>query len=356
MRRKERGLSGFARGILVYILLMVLLGGAALLALNAWLRRYEDCNPMNTARAYRTAFLQGSWSESWENGLASLDTRIQSPEESRAFVQKRMEEAQIRKLPGEETRYGFYDAEGNCFLRLELRETGERKWGLAGWTITAEDCDLRAWTQVFSALVPEDARVTLFGRALDERFVTETDIPFEYLETFGWLIRQPKLRRYEAGPFLGAAEAEIVDAEGRTFREPYDEQSFLDNCSTEEREELRDFVERFLQVYLPYAGDLNQSGRSFWPELREMVVLDSDFEYRLELARRDFGYGNTRDIRLLATDYFLFANLHDGHYVVDLCYRTETTALRDPVEEDNHTRLLIRLEEDTLFVEGMYNY
>ena len=52
----------------------------------------------------------------------------------------------------------------------------------------------------------------------------------------------------------------------------------------------------------------------------------------------------------------LVTDLKDGHYVVDLLYRTETVGLEGPVQEDNRVRLLVLEENEQLYAEAMYHY
>ena len=87
-----------------------------------------------------------------------------------------------------------------------------------------------------------------------------------------------------------------------------------------------------------------------------MIVRGGELEQRLIAARKGFGYGNTRSIEIIDHTVNLVTDLKDGHYVVDLLYRTETVGLEGPVQEDNRVRLLVLEENEQLHAEAMYHY
>ena len=131
---------------------------------------------------------------------------------------------------------------------------------------------------------------------------------------------------------------------------------FLSNCDEEEQERLKTFIEKYLSVYLPYAGDLRGGGLGWWGELSHLIVRGGELEERLIQARKGFGFGNTKSLELLDFDYRLFSRLNAGCWFVDLGYTIETEGLHGEVVEEYSIRLLIRETDGKLLTEAMFNY
>ena len=65
---------------------------------------------------------------------------------------------------------------------------------------------------------------------------------------------------------------------------------------------------------------------------------------------------DSRSIKIVDHTLNLCVDFKDGHYLVDILYRTETEGLHGPVQEDNRVRLLLWEENEKLLTEGMYQY
>ena len=359
--RERRHMSGFGKGLLIYILVFLLLAGAALFVLKLYLQAYENSRSSTCIRQYLFSCMEGAYDADWEKSLDGMDERIQTKEEGLARIRAMIAEADCRELLSEkkeEKRYALLDGDGLCFAELTMRQSDEEHWGFRGWEVTEVDCELGAYTHSYTATVPSDYRLFLGETELDSRFIVETDIPYALLEACRELVpRQPTMVRYELGPTLNAGPLRICNAIGQEIpEEKQNEQYYLANCSTATREWLEDFSLRYLSVYLPYAGDLYHSGFSFWSDLSEMIVRHGELEDRLVAARSGFGFGNTRSIEIVDHTLNTCVDLKDGHYLVDILYRTETVGLQGPVQEDNRVRLLLWEENERLFAEAMYHY
>ena len=361
MRPEGKGKSRFGRGLLLYVLILLLLGAAALFVLKLYLQAYEDSRSSTCINRYLFACMEGELGPDWEKSLVGLDERIQSKEDELAFVRRMIQEADCREIRSEtqeEKRYGLFDANGQCFARLSLRQGEADRWGFRPWEVYEVDCELGPYVHSWAVTVPSDYRVCLGETELDSRFITETDIPYVTLESCRELVpRQPTMVHYELGPTLREEPLRVLNAGGREIpEEKQNELYYLANCSSAVRERLEEFSLTYLNAYLPYAGDLNRYGIGFWSELSDLIVRGGELEERLIAVRGSFGFGNTHSIEIVDHTVNLCVDLKDGHYLVDLLYRTKTVSLHGPVEEDNRVRLLVWEEDERLYAEAMYHY
>lgn len=361
MTKKKRGLSGFGRAMLVYILIFLILAAAALAALTLYLDAYEQSRPVTAVRAYLREAERGELSYAWGYALAQLDTRVQSEEEALRFARELLTAATCRELLSDTegvSRFGLYDESGFRFAELELRQLGETRWGFTGWEVTGVSTALERYTHSVSLTLPESYGVELDGERLDSRFVAVRGIDYELLLPCAeYVSALPQMQRWEIGPCLHEPAIRVFDEQGHEV--PEDERGearFLSNCTQEEQERLRSFIEQYLNVYLPYAGDLRGGGLNWWGELSHLIVRGGELEERLIQARKGFGFGNTKSLELLDFDYRLFSRLTEDCWFVDLGYTIETEGLSGLVTEDYSIRLLIREQDGKLLTEAMFNY
>ena len=94
MRTEKR--SRFVPGLLLYLLVLVLLLSAALFILRDFLSCYEASRPVRALERYE-AMLQEAPTEACRDGLAGLDTKLESEEEALAWLQPRLQDAQLRE-------------------------------------------------------------------------------------------------------------------------------------------------------------------------------------------------------------------------------------------------------------------
>ena len=360
MREKRRG-SRFGLGLLIYCLVFLVLACAALFVLRLYLQAYEDSRSGNCIDRFLFSCAEGELDPVWTASLTGLDERLDSEEDLRAFVRDRILKADCREIRSDsqsEKRYGLFDADGQCFARLTMHQAGEEHWGFRNWEVDNIECELGAYTHEYEITVPSDYRVCLGETELDERFIAEADIPYPVLEAFRDLVpRLPTMVRYKLGPTLRSEPLRVLTPGGREIpEEDQNETYYLSNCSSTVREQLESFSLDYLNAYLPYAGDLRRGGIGFWADLRDKIVRGGELEERLVSIRNNFGFGNTRSIKIVDHTLNLCVDFKDGHYLVDILYRTETEGLHGLVEEDNQVRLLILERDGFYYTEAMVNY
>ena len=355
----RRGSRRFLRGLLTYVLIFILIAAIVLGVFYFYLKAYEESRPVSAVRQYMSDCARGRLSYEWGACLAGLDRRVQSEADTKEWLVETLRGAAFRELGSAnagERLYGIYDEAGNRLVRLTLRQTGREHWGFTDWNVEEEACDLSAVTQTVSVTVPANYRVTVGGKELDPAYLAQTGIPYETLESFaGQLSPLPTLVRYEIGPCLTLGEVRVYDPAGHEVpEEERTERRFLDNCGREDREQLAELAESFLEPYLRYAAELEWE-YNYRQRLYPLIVHGGELEKRLVAARSAFGYSNTRSIDVLRFTPTLCTDLGSGQYLIEFEYTIHTVGLHEAADEDYEMRLLVEEQDGSLYVGSMWN-
>ena len=360
MRTMKTGSGRFGRALLIYILIFVLLAVAALAVLHWYLTAYEETRVTTAVQRYLDACSEGSLSYGWGSALGRLDAGQTEDSAARAWAQDMIRTATLREIISsdrEEKIYGLYDKDGHCFETVTLRTAGEPdRWGFTGWQVTDETVNLEPYTVTVSAVVPEDYTVEVGGTALTDRNIVEKGIPYSLLEPFADELKNlPTQVRYQYGPALSAGEITVLDRAHQPVPEELQtEEHYLNNCSAADKARVKDFVDRYLAAYLPYADDLNRGGMAYFWDVYQLIIHGGELEARIRRAQDGFEYGNVQQLEILSTDITCTTDLGGGLYFTDFSYHIRTYGLHDPTEEDYRMRLLLREVDGSLYAEQMF--
>ena len=247
--------SRFLVGFLLYLLILALLLGAVLYVLRDFLIRYEATRPARAVEQYRQELQDPGLSARFRSGLAALDVSLQDEDEALALVAERMKDARVvedvARSSEEQRLYRVFADDTECGS-LTLKKEEAQHYGFAPWAIAEESYDFSPWFYTLSVTVPENYSVRCADRELDWSSIVESGIPYEALSVcYEFLEGMPTLVRYETGPLLCEAKLQVYDAAGKPVPPAkQNEKYYLDNCSTEQREQMKRFAEGFLPYYL----------------------------------------------------------------------------------------------------------
>ena len=212
----------------------------------------------------------------------------------------------------------------------------------------------RRFNQAFE--IPSNYSVEIGGKTLDSSYITQKNISYEILEPLeDYLKDLPVKERYQYGPVLGAGEITVLDSKGQTVPEELQtEHHYLDTASAADRARVKDFVDRYLAVYLPFADDLEHRGMGYFDAVYQMIIHGGDIERRIRQAIDGLEYGNVLKLEILSVDLDCCTDLGGGRFFTDFSYHIRTYGLTDPTEETYRMRLLLKEEYGTLYAEQMY--
>ena len=359
MRTKNRRKSRFGLGLLIYVLVFALLAAVALAVFRQYLVAYEESRVTTALHNYLEHCTDGSLTYQWGAALGRLSANRDEEAANRKWAQEKIRDATLREQitsdTGEKT-YGLYDENGICFSTVTLQQTGTGSWGFSGWTVADESVNLEPYTTAVSLEIPDNYSIEIGGRTLDGSCIAEKNIPYEILEPLGDYLKDlPVKVRYQYGPVLDAGVITVLDGKGQEVPEDLQtEHHYLDTAGAADRARVKDFVERYLAVYLPFADDLEGRGMGYFDAVYQMIIHGGDIERRIRQAIDGLEYGNVQKLEILSVDMDCCTDLGGGRYFTDFAYHIRTYGLTDPTEETYRMRLLVKDEYGTLYAEQMY--
>ena len=359
MRTKNRRKSRFGLGLLIYVLVLALLAAVALAVFRQYLAAYEESRVTTAVQNYLDHCKDGTLTYQWGAALGRLSANRDEEAANRKWAQEKIRNATLREQinsNSSEKTYGLYDEGGFCFSTVTLQQTETGRWGFSGWKVVDERVNLEPYTTMVSIEIPSNYSVEIGGMTLDSSCIAEKNIPFEILEPLeDYLKDLPTKVRYQYGPVLDAGEMKVLDNRGRLVpEEQQTEYHYLDTASAADRARVKDFVERYLAVYLPFADDLEGRGMGYFDAVYQMIIHGGDIETRIRQAIDGLEYGNVQKLEILSVDLDCCTDLGGGRYFTDLAYHIRTYGLTDPTEETYRMRLLVKEEYGSLFAEQMF--
>lgn len=357
----RRAHSPFTLALVIYITVLLLLGGAALLVLQDFLKTYEGSQPDPCVERY-VQTLRSSVPDSALRALDDLDPLVMREEDRAGFIRSLLQEAQLKKLPGESREehlvYQVKAADGQRLGTVVFEPVARTRFDLPVWGPVSDSFDFSAYYTTLSVTVPADYQVYLGDLLLGEDCIVEKGIPYEtladYYESFPDL---PTLVRYESVPFVGEGQLHILDRSGRPVGEKeLNEAAFLDRCPEEIREQTEAFVPEFIELYVYFSSDLNGSAHYYFDQLRPYILQDSELFVRLRQAFEGMGYNlKLRAVSLESVELLRVIPLGQGRYLADARYSTLITSRgSDPVETDDHVLLVLVEEDGKLLADALY--
>lgn len=353
--------SPFTSGLVIYIWVLLILGGIALMVLQDFLKSYEGSQPGSCVEAYIQA-LHSSVPDSALRALDDLDPLVMSEEDRADFIRSLLREAELKKLPGESREdhlvYQVKAADGQRLGTVVFEPVARTKYNLPVWSQVGSSFDFSDYYTTLEVTVPSDYRVYLGDLLLGPDRIVEKDIPYsilaDYYESFPDL---PTMVRYETVPFVGDGKLRIQDRGGKAVEaEQLREEAFLDRCPEDVLEKAETFVPEFIELYVYFSSDINSSAHYYFDLLRPYILQDSELFVRLRQAFEGLGYNlQIRSVSLESVDLKMVIPLGQDRYLADVRYRTLIgTRGNDPVETEDHVLLVLVEEEGQLLADSMY--
>ncbi len=298
-----------------------------------------------------------------ESFMNSLDTAIQNPEESRSAVARVMQgELRYVRQPGESSTeravFKIYGS-GRELGKVVFTKAEEKRFGMSRWQFAEESYDFSWLCGSDSITVPVDWRVSIGGNELDDSYVTENTIPYEYLKDFyGKGLPELYQKTVEIDNYVGSAPFEIVDSFGRPVsREELSEERFLDNCTDAEKAADEAFIQAFLPYYVECLANTRRDATGNYNNISRYLVSGSDLDVRLRGAIAGQYWAHSQGEQILSITLDRHVHLGDDIFLVEFSYELESKSgnTGGTTKSDNHAQIILRLTDGTLRAQAIYS-
>ncbi len=353
------------------LLFMVLYAVAFLVATRhglewfwGYIEAFERSQPEHAIEAYMEQLSEENLYAGSAELITQLDSNLISEAECRAMIDGAVAEGITYARNRKES-----TAEKNVYMLLSgdrtigkvITEPGEADaHGFRVWSATEESFDFSFLMGAGSSItVPHHLTVRVNGTALDESYITQTDIHYtsirEYYDEFEGL---PYMVTYQTPAVWGEQELIVTDAEGNvvTIDENTDMESFLYTCTQDEIDRVHTFATDFIDQYMTFISCSNEVRKQEYKELIDYIVDGAALEDRMYEAMDGLQWVTRQNAELISMTVNSCIPLGEGRYLCDLTYVSETTKFTGRSEDVTNTKIILVVSGKKLLAESMQNY
>ena len=359
--KRRRKKPSFGAWLLVYAVVLITIAAVGLELFYQYIETYEQTRPAVAAKAYVDGLTADYLLARDQAFFDSLDENIQSREEIRDFVQSVLEDASYARSFGGQQEGTVYalESKDRIFGSFTISETGQVNMGLAEVAVSDDSFDFSPFcSEAAEAVVPEGYTVLCNGAALDDSHITESGIHYQLLEGFyGGGVELPTMVRFRPGRYLGEVKLEVLDPGGNPVdAEDLDERVYTDNCTAEQKAEIKTFTEEYIRRYVQFLSSAQTIAVMGYYQVVELVVPGSDLQQRLEQAVQGLNYASSKSDEIQSITINAMMDLGGGNYVCDVTYLVETLGQADYVTTTNNARLLLQESSRGLLTAAQISY
>jgi len=360
-KKTSRKRSFFGWGMLIYAIVFLTASYFGLKELWSFMEAYEASRPMNVLNAYMETVTDEYVCEQSQDLIDAVDHNIQSEEACRTYIKEALSGGISYARKSSEctdTRQVYVLRSGGKVIgQFAMEVKSEDSYGFTMWELTEESFDMSfLMGSAVSAVAPDTYTVSVNGVTLDSSYLTGEPVQYEALEDFYEDYELPTIVSYEAGPFLGEFEIVVTDPNGEVVTEAPDPAVLDDNCSEEEIQELKDFIDKFLKRYVDYMGSSNKQADVNYNNLMVYIVRDSEFAERMYGALYGQRATQSRGDTITQINNNFYFRIDEGYYLCDVTYLVDTIGKQGSVITTNNVRILIVESDGKMLVQSVRNY
>lgn len=360
-KRRKKRMSGFAKGMIVYVVIFAVIIAVGLSFFYRFLENYEYTRPNNVMARFMETVGEREAELMGKDFADSLNPDFTDRQAVLDYITQQLKSADYAKKPAESTYektvYALKNEDGvfgTVYFTL-----GENVFhGLFdNWQFGGGSVEFPELKNEMEITVPAGYSVELNGTVLNERYVTDSSVQYALLKEFYEDYELPFMVSYRADNFMGDAAVVVRDESGKVV-EPDDlrEEYFTDNCTQSEKDTLKDFVDRYIELYVTYTSGANHASYVNYQNLKKLIVPDSELLYRVEQAIGGLGFASSRGDEIKGITVNRYMKLGDDRYLCDVTYDVATIGQDGLHEYPNYTKIMIVNTEYGLLTETMASY
>ena len=364
-RKKRSSGASFALGMVVYALAFVLFCAVGLRLLWTFMDEYEQSRPNKTMDEYLQSLDDEHIKALAADFVATLDHKVQTEEDSYACILQAMEGKLTyakKSAESNDTRTVYVlSLDGTKLGTVALTKEEDPAFGFSPWSVAEEEMDF-SWllSPAVELTVPDSWTVYCAGNALDKSYISGEKTPYARLEEFyGEGFDLPYLVTYHVENYLGELKFELKDKDGQTAQIPEGqdlESFFADNCTEQEKAEVKTLSENFIKAYVWFMSNTNHDAYGNYYEAMKYIVPGSELDSRLYQTIAGQYYAHSKGDDILSITLNSAMNLGGGNYFADLTYVVDTTGQKGVVQTTNNLKLIISRTDDGLKAAAIASY
>lgn len=329
--RKQRKGWGFAIFMILYAL--IVLGAAACGLSKFWdyMDAYEQSRIQHPLDAYMEDMTAQYVCDRSSDLIHSIDHHLQSEDACKQVILDFLSGGitYARKTSEcTDTRTVYVLRSGGKVIgQVELIPQGEARYGFTPWAVSGDSFDL-SFLVGSPATITVDHTMQVYAgdRLLDERYVTETGLPYTAVQDFYGELELPYKRTYTAGPILGELILHAVDAEGNpvTITQETDLDPYLNNCTLDVHHELDAFNREFIDCYVQYLTSRRDNRQRNYDQLVPLLLDGSSLKTRVINAYEGLEFGQSRSDTIVYFNSNHIIDLGDDKFLCDITYEVDS--------------------------------
>lgn len=342
-------------------LVFLLLVGVGLVWFWDYMEAFEASRPQNAIQSYM-ADVTPEIIAQWEGAIPEgVDQNIQSQEAIQKAIVESMDTityAKNTKLSTDEKMVYMLISRGKTVGQVAMTVVRTDDYGFEYWSVTEKSCNFSHLIgKTASITVPEDYTVYANGVALDESYITESDIQYASVEDYYAKYDLPTMCTYTAGPVMGKVTLTVTDTEGVPVEITKDTNmdKFLRNCTQQEVEALTQFVKGFAQKYTDYTsvtGGQTAMERNY-NALAAYMVPGGKLAQRMREAIEGLVWVTDRNASVRSVTVNQCLRLEEGRWLCGFTYVVDTRTFNGKEEAINNVELIIVQTANGLRAESM---
>lgn len=360
-KAKKKRRSGFARGMILYVLLFVMVAALGLAFLYNFLENYEYTRENRVMERFMASASDERLDEMSSGFLSKLNPELTDMDSVRRLLADKVSKAGFAKKMAECTDtksiYVIKDEDG-AFGTVELT-LGENTFHglLQNWQPTAAELDLSSMLNEIDVTVPADYTVKCNGTVLDSRYIADDSAEYELLKEFYADFDLPHLVTYHADGFVGEAEIEVRDGAGNTVDvSRLNEETFTDNCTDSKKTQLKEFIDKYIAAYVTFTSGANHMTTINFHNVDAMIVPESELHERVLNAVGGLGFASSHGDEIQKITVNRYMDLGGGLYLCDVTYDVATYGQDGLHEYPNNTKIIVTENGDSFLAYSMASY
>ncbi len=354
-----------------FYLVMVLYAAAFLTAtyfglqwLWGYMEGYEASQPEHAIEQYMAQLENEDLYAASQALISQLDSKLISPQDCQAMIDQAVSGgityARNRKESTSDKHVYMLLSGEQTIGRVVTQPGAADERGFRIWSATEESFDFSFLMGAGDSItVPHTMTVTVNGYALDESYITKSNIPYEslrdYYDDFEGL---PYMVTYETPGVWGTQEWVVTDESGApvTIDADTDLEAFLPVCTQEELDRIHTFATDFIDQYMVFISCSNAVRKQEYKRLIDFIADGAPLEARMYEAMDGLQWVTRQNAELISMTVNSCLPLGESRYLCDLTYVSETTKYAGRTEDVTNTKIILVQNQGKLLAESMQNY